>query len=162
MKSTVWHQMRYISATYSTNHANMFAGHHCSMTFPGGIVNGAQLHTVGGGMQDYNYVWGRCLDITLEQTCCKYPQADELPQLWNDNKAAMLEFMRQIHLGVKGRVIDENGNPIDNIWIQHEGRDNNIPFTSTQNGKYYRTLLPGNYSMKVSATGYEPQGEIYG
>ncbi|GCB65619.1 hypothetical protein scyTo_0004821 [Scyliorhinus torazame] len=62
--------LRCISTTYSTNHANMFTGHHCGMTFPGGIVNGAQLHTVGGGMQDYNYVWVRCLDITLEQTCC--------------------------------------------------------------------------------------------
>ncbi|XP_067866654.1 carboxypeptidase D-like [Heterodontus francisci] len=149
--------LRHISTIYSTTHANMFTGHHCDSTFPGGIINGAEWYTVKGGMQDYNYVWGRCLDITLELTCCKYPQADKLPQLWDDNKAAMLAYMRQIHLGIKGQVLDENGTPIDNAQIQVEGRENIIPFTSTQNGEYYRILLPGNYRIKVSATGYEPQ-----
>ncbi|XP_041052647.1 carboxypeptidase M-like [Carcharodon carcharias] len=156
--------LRYISKVYSTTHANMFTGNHCGLTFADGIVNGAEWYAVKGGMQDYNYVWGRCLDITLELTCCKYPQADQLPQLWNDNKAAMLEFMRLIHLGIKGQVLDENGNPIDGAEIQVEGRDNILPFTSTQNGEYYRILLPGNYNIKVqvkglivSAIGYEAQ-----
>ncbi|XP_078082040.1 carboxypeptidase D-like [Mustelus asterias] len=148
--------LRHISTTYSTTHANMSTGRHCDMTVLGGIINGAEWYAVQDGMQDYTYVWGRCLEITLELTCCKYPQADELPKLWDD-KAAMLEFMKQIHLGVKGQVLDESGNPIDNAEIQVEGRDNITPFTSAQNGEYYRILHPGNYRIKVSATGYEPQ-----
>lgn len=50
-------------------------------------------------MQDYNYVWGQCLEITLELSCCKYPPARELPAMWNDNKKALLAYVQQVHLG---------------------------------------------------------------
>jgi len=50
-------------------------------------------------MQDYNYIWGQCFEITLELSCCKYPKADQLEQFWNDNKAALIEYMKQVHLG---------------------------------------------------------------
>lgn len=39
-----------------------------------------------GGMQDYNYLWHGCMEITLEVSCCKYPPAHELPKYWQDNK----------------------------------------------------------------------------
>lgn len=37
-------------------------------------------------MQDYNYLWHGCMEITLEISCCKYPPAHELPKYWQDNK----------------------------------------------------------------------------
>lgn len=39
-----------------------------------------------GGMQDYNYIWHGCMEITLEVSCCKFPYAAHLPRLWDDNK----------------------------------------------------------------------------
>lgn len=53
-----------------------------------------------GGMQDYNYVWAQCFEITLELSCCKYPTEDRLPFFWNDNKASLIEYMKQVHLGL--------------------------------------------------------------
>lgn len=44
-------------------------------------------HYVSGGMQDYNYVWYGCMEVTLELSCCKFPPAHELPKYWQDNKA---------------------------------------------------------------------------
>lgn len=50
-------------------------------------------------MQDYNYVWGQCFEITLELSCCKYPPADQLEKFWRDNKVALIEYIKQVHLG---------------------------------------------------------------
>lgn len=37
-------------------------------------------------MQDYNYLWHGCMEITLEISCCKYPPAHELHKYWLDNR----------------------------------------------------------------------------
>lgn len=52
-----------------------------------------------GGMQDYNYVWAQCLELTLEISCCKFPPEAELPGLWEANKPALLAYIQQVHLG---------------------------------------------------------------
>jgi hypothetical protein len=43
-----------------------------------------------GGAQDYNYIWGGCLEITIEMSCCKYPPAAELPGHWEDHRLVIL------------------------------------------------------------------------
>lgn len=37
-------------------------------------------------MQDFNYVWYGCMEVTLELSCCKYPPTSELPKLWEENR----------------------------------------------------------------------------
>lgn len=44
-------------------------------------------------MQDYNYVWYGCMEITLEISCCKYPPAYELPKYWEDNRVVSLQLI---------------------------------------------------------------------
>lgn len=103
---------KHLSLTYSNNHAKMNKGVNCrtsQTSFPRvnmmilfdilcftsviicislfqGITNGAEWYPLIGGMQDYNYVWYGCMEITLEVSCCKYPPAHELPRYWEDNK----------------------------------------------------------------------------
>lgn len=45
-----------------------------------------------GGMQDYNYIFHGCMEITLEISCCKYPLAQELPVLWDENREVCIHF----------------------------------------------------------------------
>ena len=47
-------------------------------------------------MQDYNYFHSNCFEITLELSCCKFPYARELEKYWNDNKNALLAFIRKV------------------------------------------------------------------
>lgn len=49
-------------------------------------------YCVYGGMQDYNYIAGDCLEITLELSEKKRPPESELEQMWLDNKNAMLDY----------------------------------------------------------------------
>lgn len=51
-------------------------------------------------MQDYNYIWAQCFEITLELSCCKYPPEEKLPFFWNFNKASLIEYIKQVHLGL--------------------------------------------------------------
>ena len=64
-------------------------------------------------MQDYNYIWHGCMEVTLELSCCKFPPSTELPQFWDDNRNSLLQFMGEAHRGVKGFVKDESLRPIE-------------------------------------------------
>ena len=50
-------------------------------------------------MQDYNYIAGGCMEITLEIGCCKYPAEADLQSYWLDNRAALMTFLLQVHAG---------------------------------------------------------------
>ena len=81
--------------------------------FDNGTTNGAAWYPLTGGMQDYNYIWHGCMEITLELSCCKFPPASELPKFWEDNRASLLQFIGEAHRGVKGFVKDENAVSIE-------------------------------------------------
>ncbi|XP_041935983.1 carboxypeptidase M isoform X2 [Alosa sapidissima] len=146
----------HLAKTYSYSHTQMHRGNACSdSNFPHGITNGYQWYKLPGGMQDYNYVWQQCLEITLELSCCKFPPERELPGFWEANRPALLAYMQQVHLGVKGQVFDGNGNPVQDAVVEVQGRKNLCPFRSGAKGEYYRLLLPGNYTFKVTFPGHE-------
>ncbi|XP_048864949.1 carboxypeptidase M-like [Brienomyrus brachyistius] len=149
----------HLAKTYSFSHTLMHMGKPCqgSTGFQDGITNGYRW--VPGGMQDYNYIWGQCFEVTLELSCCKYPSEKMLPGLWAENKAALLAYMQQIHLGVKGQVLDANRLPVANALVEVLGRKNQYPFKTNHNGEFYRLLLPGNYTLKVTVEGQAPMIE---
>lgn len=151
----------HLAKTYSFNHTDMYKGNTCSGSyFVNGITNGYQWYSLSGGMQDYNYVWAQCLEITLEISCCKYPPESDLSALWEANKPALLAYMKQVHLGVKGVVMDSNGNLVQNAVIQVVGRSNLNPFRTDRNGEYYRLLLPGSYTFTVTYPGHKTLTQI--
>ena len=43
-------------------------------------------------MQDWNYLAGQCMELTLELSQHKWPQPEQLPQLFEDNLPALLAF----------------------------------------------------------------------
>lgn len=98
-----------------------------------------------GGMQDYNYVKGDCMEITLELSCCKYPHRGELPRFWSDNRKSLLVYLAQVHRGVRGLIMDVNGNLVPRASLKIRGRT--VPFRSSKRGEYWRLLLPGVYTL---------------
>ncbi|XP_032594277.1 carboxypeptidase M isoform X5 [Drosophila grimshawi] len=149
---------KHISLVYARNHAKMSRGVACKSATPAfenGITNGAAWYPLTGGMQDYNYVWYGCMEITLEISCCKFPPAYELKKYWEDNQLSLIKFLAEAHRGVQGFVFDPAGMPIERASIKIKGRD--VGFQTTKYGEFWRILLPGYYKAEVFAEGYVPR-----
>ncbi|XP_026475682.1 carboxypeptidase M-like, partial [Ctenocephalides felis] len=149
---------KHLALTYSSNHAKMSHGVACKGAgprFDRGITNGAAWYPLTGGMQDYNYVWYGCMEITLELSCCKYPPANELRKYWEDNQMSLVKFLAEAHRGVQGFVFDSHGGAVEKASLKIKGRD--VGFTTTRFGEFWRILLPGVYKLEVYAEGYAPR-----
>ncbi|XP_007502945.1 carboxypeptidase M [Monodelphis domestica] len=146
----------YLAYTYSSKNPKMSQGDACdNMNFRNGITNGFTWYPLKGGMQDYNYIWSQCFEITLELSCCKYPPAEDLPSFWNDNRNSLISYMKQVHLGVKGQVFDVNKNPIANAIVESTDRKHICPYRTNRFGEYFLLLLPGSYTINATVPGHK-------
>ncbi len=66
----------------------------------GGIIRGADWYEVAGGMQDYGYLNYGTIEMTMEISCCKYPDENLLNSYWNSNRYAMIELLLQAQRGL--------------------------------------------------------------
>lgn len=138
-----------LAALYADNHPFMWTGKclcHCE-TFSKGISNGAEWYVVDNGMQDYNYLFSNCMEITAELSCWKRPPANMLQVEWENNLDSMLVLLESVHEGIKGKVLDEDGKPLDRAVVEVCGRDKHV--RTTNRGEYWRLLLPGIYQVKA-------------
>ncbi|XP_030568797.1 carboxypeptidase D isoform X3 [Drosophila novamexicana] len=143
-----------LAHTYSDNHPIMRRGNNCNDSFAGGITNGANWYELSGGMQDFNYAFSNCFELTIELSCCKFPAASSLPSEWARNKRPLLELLKQAHIGIKGLVHDASGYPIPDATIVVSGLEDK-PIRTSKRGEYWRLLTPGIYSVYAAAFGYQ-------
>jgi hypothetical protein len=140
----------YISEQYSQHNSPMWN----NPEFYHGITNGADWYVIYGGMQDWNYRYMGCNEVTLELSNTKIPPAYQLPTYWNQNRESMLAYLRTCLLGVRGVITDaDTGLPVD-ATITVARRDHEI-CTDPDVGDYHRMLLPGAYDLCFAADGYE-------
>ncbi|UYV74440.1 CPE [Cordylochernes scorpioides] len=161
---------RHLALAYSTHHKTMSkagASPPCEgddFSHQGGITNGAYWYSVAGGMQDFNYLGSNDFEITLELGCTKYPPAEQLGLEWSNNKDALLHYMWQSHIGIKG-LVHEAGTklPLEGAVVKvvnitgDKLRPINHDVTTTAQGEYWRLLTPGQYRVVASKHGYQPQ-----
>lgn len=95
----------------------------------------------------FSYLFSNCFEITLELSCCKYPNRSELSNEWNKNVKSLVRYLQATHLGIKGVISDSNNNPLKDFMISVEGIDK--PINATNRGEYWRLLMPGNYQVKA-------------
>lgn len=74
----------------------MPTGYHCDKLFKDGITNGNEWYPMIGSMQDWNYLFNGCMEITLELGCFKYPVGSKLSTYWNDNKYSLMVFAAEV------------------------------------------------------------------
>jgi hypothetical protein len=121
-----------------------------------GITNGYQWYPVHGGRQDYvNYfLHGR--EVTIELSYDKIPDETSLNDYWNYNRRSFLQYIGQALTGITGKVTDSvSGLPLKAmVSIQEHDRNNSQVYSDSSNGNFYRLTGGGNYTFKVTASGY--------
>ncbi|XP_074280319.1 carboxypeptidase SOL1 isoform X2 [Silene latifolia] len=143
---------RYLAGVYSHSHYNMSL----SKEFPEGITNGAAWYPIYGGMQDWNYIHAGCLELTLEISDNKWPNASELPTIWEYNRMSMLNLVATVAKnGVHGRIFSsDNGKPLP-ASIMVEGINQTMK-ARVGLADYHRLLAPKmKYEVKASMPGYK-------
>lgn len=143
--------IRWLSTQYARYNTPMYN----NTQFPGGITNGAMWYVITGGMQDWNYRFTGCIEVTIELFNTKFPSGSFIPTIWNDNRESMLTYLECVLRGVRGLVYDrKTGEP---VWAKVHVQGNSQPvFTHPRVGNYQRLLLPGKYNLAVTAPGYVP------
>jgi carboxypeptidase D len=104
-------------------------------------------------MQDWNYRYASCNEVTIELSNNKDQPASQIPNFWNNNRESMLSYAEAVHIGVRGIVTERaTGWP---IWAEVRIEGNSHPvFTDADVGDYHRMLLPGTYNLIFDAPGY--------
>jgi hypothetical protein len=139
----------YISEQYSVHNTPMWNG-----SFYHGITNGADWYAIDGGMQDWDYRYIGCNEITIEINNTQSPPYSEMPADWNNNRESMLAYMETCLIGVRGIVTGSAGAPVA-ATVTVAGRNHKV-YTDPDVGDYHRMLMPGTYSLTFTAAGYDP------
>ncbi|KAJ4701027.1 Carboxypeptidase SOL1 [Melia azedarach] len=143
---------RFLASVYSRLHYNMSL----SREFQGGITNGASWYPIYGGMQDWNYIYGGCFELTLEISDNKWPNADELPTIWEYNKMSMLNLAASlVKSGVHGRIFSsDSGKPLPGS-ITIKGINYTVK-AGRAFADYHRLLAPGKkYEVMATVPGHK-------
>jgi hypothetical protein len=157
---------RATSLVYSTQNTPMYNNN--SFPFVHGTTNGDNWYEVSGGMQDWSYLYTGDNEVTIELNTTKYPAASTLPTLWGQNRESMLQYMEAANWGVRGLVTNiNNGTPIAAKITLTSPTPSPTPdsshpathavFSDPALGDFHRQLLPGTYSLKFEAAGYQTQ-----
>lgn len=142
----------FLARTYTVHNLPMWH----SPVFQDGISNGAEWYSIDGGMQDWNYRYLSCNEITMEISNQKVPPQSQIPQFWNDNRDSMMAYLGAVHLGLRGVITDgDTGEPVF-AKVSVAGNTQAV-YTDPEVGDYHRMLLPGTYTLTYSAPGYVSQ-----
>jgi hypothetical protein len=124
--------------------------------FENGVTRGWEWYIIRGGLQDWTYHWWGEHHVTIEVSNQQPPPYNTMDDYWDDNRDAMLWWMRRALTGVRGLVTDAtNGEPLDaSVDVLQIGKP---VYTDPDVGDYHRLLLPDTYTVTASAYCYEDQ-----
>ena len=97
-------------------------------------------------MQDWNYIYAGCFELTVEMTCSKFPHASELRGFWDEHKYPLIHYISMVHRSIRGFVLDEQtGLGVWNATISIANNTKSVK--SYRYGDYWRLVVPGTYEV---------------
>jgi hypothetical protein len=137
-------QFDYLAAGYSST-----TGYDYGQGFSG-------MYPINGPSKDTYYGVMGALGWTTELSYVKTPPQSQIDYYFELNREAMLYLMEQIGYGIYGTVTDSiTGDPLPAL-VNVVEIDWPV-YADPVEGDYHRFLLPGTYSVRVWANGYEPK-----
>jgi len=82
--------------------------------------------------------------MLVSVSCCKSVSSDTFADEWESNKESIYKFIEAAHLGIKGVVLKDNGEPLQGEYIEAKDGDSGV---TTSRGEYWLIQLPGVYEV---------------
>ena len=138
--------INYLAGIYSSTsgYPNLEYGQGCTGMYP-----------INGSSKDSNYGIMGSISWSMEISYNKQPPSSQIMMYYNYNEPAMLSMIEYSGYGLQGTITDVNtGDPVQAIvYVEDYFQTYNDPIV----GDYHKYVLPGTYSITVSANGYETQ-----
>ncbi len=114
-----------------------------------------ELYPVNGGSIDAYYGCLGSVGLTVELSVQKQPPVSQLMYFYNINYPSMIAMVEQAGYGIGGMVTDaQTGEPVQALVYV----SNYYPaYSDPVVGDFHKFVLPGTYSLEVTANGYESQ-----
>jgi hypothetical protein len=112
------------------------------------------MYAINGSSKDAYYAVAGSIGWTMEISMDKQPPASQIVYYYEANKPSMLAIIESAGSGIHGQISDaETGEPVmAAIFI-----DDFYPaYSDPEIGDYHKYLLPGTYTVRATANGYEP------
>jgi PKD repeat protein len=122
-----------------------------------GVTNGYAWYQAIGTRQDYMNYYHNCKEVTMELSSAKLVDSELLPDYWDYNRNALLNYLQQVRYGLRGIITDSITHEPLEAMVFIDGYDflNSHVYSFPVHGDYYRLLINGNYSVTFSAEGYK-------
>lgn len=140
---------KYVDKVHSIN-SNYMTGEN------NGIVQGWHWYEIHGSRMDYVTWFKHCREVTGEMSTKKLMTASSLPNYWDYNYEALLEYIEQCLFGINGTVKDSlTDEPLKaKVFIEDHDEDNSFTFSKLPNGDFWRPIIKGTYSVTFSCDDY--------
>jgi len=113
------------------------------------------MYPINGSTKDSNYGAMGSISWSMEISNQKKPPTSQIQLYYDRNYPAMLAMIEYAGYGLEGTVTDAvSGDPVTALVFVEDYMQT---FTDPTAGDYHKYVLPGTYSIKVMANGYETQ-----
>jgi len=113
------------------------------------------MYAINGSTKDGNYGIAGSISWSMEISYDKQPPASQLMQYYDWNYPSMVAMIEHAGYGLEGVITDsETGLPVRaTVFVN----DYMQTYSDSTAGDFHKYVLPGKYSIKVIANGYETQ-----
>jgi hypothetical protein len=118
------------------------------------VTEGYDWYQTKGDCNDWSYGCNGDLDWTIELSYQKTPPASQIQPICDLNRPAILQFIEETRQGICGTVTDASTGTAIQAMVTTDECDWPV-FTQMPLGDYHRALLPGTYTVRAWANGYQ-------
>ena len=111
---------------------------------------------ISGTLIDYLNYYEHCREITLYISLRNVVNPSDLTDFWEWNYLSLLNYIKQVLYGIRGKVTDAlTGAPLNaKVFIENHDKDSSWVFSYLPHGDYYRPVYEGTYDVTFSCDGY--------
>ncbi|CAH1802479.1 unnamed protein product [Owenia fusiformis] len=144
--------LRMLADTYAN--ANL-----CAEKGVSGVVHGSEVMDREGSLMDYAFLKHGTLMVSPAISCCKYPVAKDLPNVYKENLEPLKNFLEKSRQGIRGTIKGKDGRILSDSTLRILGHGQNVSVSSL--GEYFHVLPEGQYQIQACAEGYEEMTKAF-